>query len=228
MYEANALPPTPQQTVEQSYTKDKYALSKGSLYLGLWQWLVHTLRFQAVSSAAAKTLMVDASASRWQVVELEQISHKHDTGVGLCRRDFGAHFIRRHLFPHLGRSFLGKGFRVWRCHEVQKTDQCFPSFKSFMRIYSSIDCNWFVLGVRSGSRCAGNWNGTKENYTSAWILQTCENVYNAEAAEMRSQIKITSYNSISVLFLSLLILLFSLWKSLASGGSIKDQKWTFK
>ena len=105
--------------VKQRYTKDKYALLKESSYLGLWQSLAPTRRVQVVSSAAAKSLLVNASASWWQVVEFQKLSHRLDTDVGRRRRYFGAHFVQGHLFPYQGRSFLGKHFRVWRVHDIQ-------------------------------------------------------------------------------------------------------------
>ena len=50
-----------------------------------------------------------ASCATWTIIA------QNDTAVGRRRRHFGAHFVQGHLFLH-----MGKGFRVWRVHEVQK------------------------------------------------------------------------------------------------------------
>ena len=106
--------------VKQRYTENKSGLPKGSSYLSLWQRLAHRVKVQTVSSAAEKFLLVDTSASLWQLVKLRaDIIQALDSIEAVW-----THFVQGHLFPHLGRSFLGKGFRVWRVHEVQKTDQC--------------------------------------------------------------------------------------------------------
>lgn len=53
----------------------------GSAHVGVRQRMASEDRLQAVSDPEAKPLLVDASAARWETLESEQLSDRHDSGM---------------------------------------------------------------------------------------------------------------------------------------------------
>lgn len=53
-----------------------------------------------------KPVLVDPPTSRRQVVEPEQLSHRHDSSARRSRGHPRAHTLQGHLLPHLGGSLL--------------------------------------------------------------------------------------------------------------------------
>ena len=75
---------------------------------------------QVVPGLEAEPVLVDPSEARWKVVEPKQLQDRHDLGTWRCGGHPRAYTFQGHIFPHLGRSFLGESLRIRGINEIQK------------------------------------------------------------------------------------------------------------
>lgn len=72
----------------------------------LWMTLSHL-----VTGPEAESFLVDSPETRWQTLEPEQLSYRHDPGSWWCGGHPGAHTLQRHLLSHLGGSLLVRALK---------------------------------------------------------------------------------------------------------------------